>query len=352
MKKWRKAAALVMMVVLAAGMLTGCGGGNKKTLKIYNAGEYIDKGLISQFEKEYNCRVIYETFDSNETMYTKLMSGEEYDVLIPSDYMIERLIKEDYLQPIDWDQITNAGNLMDVVMENAAYDPDHTYTVPYFWGTVGIIYDTTVVAQEDLAQGWNLLKNTDYAGNIYMYDSERDSFMVALKALGYSMNTADTAQIDEAYDWLVEQRDTMNPVYVGDDVIDNMISGNKAMAVVYSGDAAYMITENENLDYFTPDEGTNIWYDCMVITKNCTETELAHQFINFMLDNDNALANSEEVGYTSPVESAFEQMRTTTYDGIGAYVPRFDNPNDEVFGYQTSDIKKYFADLWTKVKAY
>lgn len=352
MKKWRKAAALVMMVVLAAGMLTGCGGGNKKTLKIYNAGEYIDKGLISQFEKEYNCRVIYETFDSNETMYTKLMSGEEYDVLIPSDYMIERLIKEDYLQPIDWDQITNAGNLMDVVMENAAYDPDHSYTVPYFWGTVGIIYDTTVVAQEDLAQGWNLLKNTDYAGNIYMYDSERDSFMVALKALGYSMNTADTAQIDEAYDWLVEQRDTMNPVYVGDDVIDNMISGNKAMAVVYSGDAAYMITENENLDYFTPDEGTNIWYDCMVITKNCTETELAHQFINFMLDNDNALANSEEVGYTSPVESAFEQMRTTTYDGIGAYVPRFDNPNDEVFGYQTSDIKKYFADLWTKVKAY
>ena len=352
MKKWRKAAALVMMVVLAAGMLTGCGGGNKKTLKIYNAGEYIDKGLISQFEKEYNCRVIYETFDSNETMYTKLMSGEEYDVLIPSDYMIERLIKEDYLQPIDWDQITNAGNLMDVVMENAAYDPDHTYTVPYFWGTVGIIYDTTVVAQEDLAQGWNLLKDTDYAGNIYMYDSERDSFMVALKALGYSMNTADTAQIDEAYDWLVEQRDTMNPVYVGDDVIDNMISGNKAMAVVYSGDAAYMMTENENLDYFTPDEGTNIWYDCMVITKNCTETELAHQFINFMLDNDNALANSEEVGYTSPVESAFEQMRTTTYDGIGAYVPRFDNPNDEVFGYQTSDIIKFFSDLWTMVKAY
>lgn len=352
MKKWRKVAALVMMVVLATGMLTGCGGGNKKTLKVYNAGEYIDKGLISQFEKEYNCRVIYETFDSNETMYTKLMSGEEYDVLIPSDYMIERLIKEDYLQPIDWDQITNAGNLMDVVMENAAYDPDHTYTVPYFWGTVGIIYDTTVVAQEDLAQGWNLLKDTDYAGNIYMYDSERDSFMVALKALGYSMNTADTAQIDEAYDWLVEQRDTMNPVYVGDDVIDNMISGNKAMAVVYSGDAAYMMTENENLDYFTPDEGTNIWYDCMVITKNCTETELAHQFINFMLDNDNALANSEEVGYTSPVESAFEQMRTTTYDGIGAYVPRFDNPNDEVFGYQTSDIKKYFSDLWTKVKAY
>ncbi len=352
MKKWRKVVTLAMTAVLTAGLLTGCGGGNKKTLKIYNCGEYIDKNLIEQFEEEYNCRVVYETFDSNETMYTKLMSGETYDILVPSDYMIERLIKEDYLQPIDWSQIPNAENLMDVVMENAAYDPEHTYTVPYFWGTVGIIYDTTVVAEEDVAQGWNLLKDTDYAGNIYMYDSERDSFMVALKALGYSMNTTDTAEIDEAYNWLVEQRDTMNPVYVGDDVIDNMISGNKAMAVVYSGDAAYMMTENEDLNYFAPEEGTNIWYDCMVITKDCTETELAHQFINFMLDNENALANSEEVGYTSPVESAFEEMRTTTYEGIDAYVPRSDNPNDEVFGYQDTDIKKYFADLWTKVKAY
>ncbi len=351
MKKLRKA-ALAMTMILAAGMMTGCGGGDKRTLKVYNAGEYIDKSLINQFEKEYDCRIIYETFDSNESMYTKLMSGEEYDVLIPSDYMIERLIKEDYLQPIDWSRITNSGNLMDVVMENAAYDPEHTYTVPYFWGTVGIIYDTTVVDEADLSDGWNLLKNTKYSGNIYMYDSERDSFMVALKALGYSMNTTDMAQIEEAYDWLVEQRDTMNPVYVGDDVIDNMISGNKAMAVVYSGDAAYMITENENLNYFTPQEGTNIWYDCMVITKNCTETELAHQFINFMLDNENALANSEEVGYTSPVQSAFDEMKETTYAGVDAYIPRSDNENDEVFGYQEADIKKYFADLWTKVKAY
>ncbi|MDE7239760.1 MAG: extracellular solute-binding protein, partial [Lachnospiraceae bacterium] len=226
------------------------------------------------------------------------------------------------------------------------------YTVPYFWGTVGIIYDTTIVDEADLAQGWNLLRNTDYAGEIYMYDSERDSFMVALKALGYSMNTTDTAQLDEAYDWLVAQRDAMEPVYVGDDVIDNMISGNKAMAVVYSGDAAYMITENRNLNYFTPEEGTNIWYDCMVITKNCTDTELAHQFINFMLEDESALKNSEAVGYSSPVDSAFEEMRTTVYEGISAYEPRFGHPSDEVFGYQETELKKYLADLWTKVTAY
>lgn len=352
MKKLRRTAACLLVLVFAAAALSGCGGGSRRVLKIYNTGEYIDKSLLNAFERQYDCMIVYETFDSNESMYTKLMSGEEYDILIPSDYMIERLIKEDYLQPVNWELLPNAGNLMDSVMENSAYDEDHTYTVPYFWGTVGIIYDTTVVKEQDTASGWNLLRNTDYAGEIYMYDSERDSFMVALKALGYSMNTTDTAQLEEAYDWLVAQRDTMEPVYVGDDVIDNMISGNKAMAVVYSGDAAYMITENRNLNYLTPDEGTNIWYDCMVITKNCTDTELAHQFINFMLEDENALKNSEAVGYTSPVGSAFEAMRTTTYDGIDAYVPRSDHPGDEVFRYQETELKKYLADLWTKVKAY
>lgn len=350
MKKTRMTAWMLILVLLAA-VLSGCGRSGR-VLKVYSAGEYIDKSLLNAFERQYDCTVIYETFDSNESMYTKLMSGEEYDILVPSDYMIERLIRENYLQPINWDLIPNAGNLMDTVMENAEYDEEHTYTVPYFWGTVGIIYDTTVVKEADTAQGWNLLRNTDYAGDIYMYDSERDSFMVALKALGYSMNTTDTAQLEEAYNWLVGQRDEMAPVYVGDDVIDNMISGNKAMAVVYSGDAAYMITENSNLDYFTPDEGTNIWYDCMVITKNCTDTELAHAYINFMLDDTNALKNSEAVGYSSPVESAFEEMKTTTYDGISAYVPRSGHPGDEVFGYQESELKKYLADLWTKVKAY
>lgn len=353
MKKAKKLAAaiLVGVVVLSSLLFTGCGS-KKVTLKIYNAGEYIDKSLISKFEKANNCKVVYDTFDSNESMYTKLMSGEKYDVLIPSDYMIERLIKEDYLQPIDWSLITNADNLSENVMQNAVYDPEHKYTVPYFYGTVGIIYDTTVVDAADIAAGWELLNNTKYAGNIYMYDSERDSFMVALKALGYSMNTTDTAEIDAAYEWLVEQRNSMSPVYVGDEVIDNMISGNKAMAVVYSGDAAYMITENEDLEYFTPDQGTNIWYDCMVITKDCENTDLAHKFIDFMTDEENALANTEEVGYTSPVTSAYEEMKNGDYAGIDAYIPRVNYEKDEVFLYQEMKVKQHFADLWTKVKAY
>lgn len=349
-KIWKKALALAAGVSLMAGMLSGCGGSEKPTLKVYSCGEYIDTSLIPQFEKEYNCRVVYETFDSNESMYTKLQSGETYDILVPSDYMIERLIKEDALQPIDWSLVPNADGLDEAIM-GEAFDPDNTYSAPFFYGTVGILYDTTVVDAEDLKDGWNILKNEKYAGDVYMYDSERDSFMIALKALGYSMNTTNRDEIDEAYNWLVEQRDVMQSVYAGDDVIDNMVSGNKAMAVVYSGDAAYIMSENENLDYFAPEEGTNIWEDAMVITKDCTELELAHAYINFMLDADHAYANTQAVGYTSPVVEARNRAVEEDYAGNSAYLPRTDGENDEVFRYQEQEIKEYFAELWTKVKA-
>ena len=346
-----KIISMVLIVVLLAGLIR-CGSVSRqqKVLKVYNAGEYIDLSLLEKFEEEFNCTVIYETFESNEMMYTKLSSGESYDILIPSDYMIERLIKEDYLQALDWKLIPNRENLMEDVLDQS-YDPGNRYSCPYFWGTVGILYDKTVVDEEDLEEGWDLLRDTKYKGQIYMYDSERDSFMIALKALGYSMNTTDEKEIQDAYDWLIEQRDTMDPIYAGDDVIDNMISGNKAMAVVYSGDASYIISENENMDYLTPSQGTNVWYDAMLITRDCSEVDLAHEFINFMLRDDNALANTEEVGYTSPVVSAFEEMKETTYEGVSSYIPEIDNEDNEIFGYQTPAIKQKYAELWTKVKA-
>lgn len=346
----KKRFILFGLLAVALFAMTGCSG-KKEKLKIYNAGEYIDQVLIGRFERQNNCKVVYETFDSNESMYTKIMSGESYDVIIPSDYMIERLIKEDKLEKIDWDKIPNKDNLNQDIM-GQAYDPQNEYSVPYFYGTVGILYDTTVVKKSDLKDGWNLLKNKKYKGNLYMYDAERESFMIALKALGYSMNTTDKTQIQEAYDWLIEQRDVMKPIYAGDDVIDNMISGNKALAVVYSGDAAYIMSENEDLEYFEPDEGTNVWYDGMVIMKGTKHSELAHKFINFMLDNDNATINSSEIGYTSPVMAAFEDMKNEDYEGISAYTPDMTNEKNEIFRYQESEIKQYYADLWTKVKAY
>ena len=265
--KKQKVISLIVVCALLAGLIK-CGSISRqaKVLKVYNAGEYMDLSLLEDFQEEFNCTVIYETFESNEMMYTKLSSGESYDILVPSDYMIERLIKEEYLQYLEWNKIPNKDNLMEDVLDKS-YDPGNRYSCPYFWGTVGILYDKTVVDPEDLKDGWELLRNPKYKGQIYMYDSERDSFMIALKALGYSMNTTDEDEINDAYNWLIEQRDIMDPIYAGDDVIDNMISGNKAIAVVYSGDASYIISENEDMDYLTPQQGTNVWYDAMLITR-------------------------------------------------------------------------------------
>ncbi len=321
-----------------------------RVLRVYNAGEYIDLDLLTRFEEEYDCTVVYETFESNEMMYTKLQAGEQYDILIPSDYMIEKLILEDYLQEIDWEMISNKDVILPNVL-NQSYDPDNTYSVPYFWGTVGILYNTEAIDERDLDQGWELLKDKKYKGQLYMYDSERDSMMVALKALGYSMNTTNEKEIKEAYEWLIEQRDTMDPIYAGDDVIDNMISGNKDMAVVYSGDACYIISENEDMDYFEPEEGTNLWYDAMVITKDCENLSLAYDYIDFFLQHDVAYQNDQYIGYTSVVDSVYELMMEDDYEGIDAYIPRVDYENDEVFHNQDSATKKLFANYWTKVKA-
>ena len=323
---------------------------SKPVLRVFNSGEYVDTQLIDRFEKENNCKVVYETYDSNESLYTKLQSGSEYDIVVPSDYMIERLIKEGYLQKIDWSKIKNKDKIVPKIL-NMNYDKKQEYSVPYYWGSVGIVYDKTKVNKKDLKQGWDILKNKKYSGDIYMYDSERDSFMVALKSLGYSMNTKDKKQLKQAYNWLMEQNNTMKPVYVGDDVIDNMISGNKAMAVVYSGDGAYIISENENMDFFIPDQGSNVWVDSMVVTKYCTNTDLAYKFMDFFLQKDVAIQNTEYIGYDSAVLSAYEYFRDVEYKGNPGCAPDTSNPKNEEFGYQEKEIKSYCAGFWTKVKS-
>ena len=239
------------MFIIISGMVNFSRNG-EKTLKVYNWGEYIDKSVIGDFEDEYDCKVVYETFDSNEIMYTKYVSGNSYDIMVPSEYMIERLIKEDQLQAIDKSIVTNFDNINKGIL-GQSFDPNNDYWVPYFCGNVGILYDKTVVDKKDLEEGWNVLRNPKYKGQIYMYDSERDSFMVALKALGYSMNTTDEKEIDDAYNWLIDQRSEMNPVYVGDEVIDTMSSGVKAMAIMYSGDATTVMSENPNMEYYLPE---------------------------------------------------------------------------------------------------
>lgn len=356
---------LLAIVMGAAMMLSGCGGNNASsdvpdpvekygsdTLKLYNWGEYMGEDLIYNFQKEFGVKVIVEYFDSNEMMYTKLQAGDSYDVIVPSDYMIERLIANDYLMELDKSLIPNIDNLYEGV-RSLAFDPEEKYSVPYFWGDVGIVYNKNNVSIEDLEkEGYNILKDQKYKGKIYMYDSERDSFMVALKALGYSMNTENEQEIQEAYNWLLELNNTMEPSYVTDEVIDNMANGMKDMAVVYSGDAAYILSQNEDMGFFMPNEGTNTWCDAMVIPKNAENPKLAHEFINYVLTYDASYDNSYTVGYASTNKQVLADMSSEggEYYQNEAYLPRTNYEKDEVFK-DNPVLKETLANLWIKVKA-
>ena len=359
MNRIKRMVAIVMIVAVCLGATACSGAGTEAakekygsaTLKIFLPGEYMADNLVSDFEKEFGVKVIVELFDSNEMMYTKLSAGDSYDVLIPSDYMIERLMKEGSLQALDKSLIPNMSNLADEVL-NSAYDPDNTYSVPYFWGTVGIVYNHNNVSEADLeAENWDIFRDTRYAGKIYFYDSERDGFMIAAKQLGYSMNSNDADELNAQYEWLVEMNKTMSPVYVTDEVIDGMINGTKDLAIVYSGDAVTILDENEDMSYYTPSCGTNRWYDAMVIPANAENPLLAHEFINFVLSYDISVDNTLAVGYASPNAQVLAEMTAEDgeYYGNTAYYPR-SYELDEVY-VDDESLRKTLSELWIKVKA-
>ena len=259
-----------------------------QTLHVYNWGEYTGDKILREFEEKTGAKVVMENFDSNEQMYIKVANGEAYDILVPSDYMIQRLIQEGYLQKLDHSKLDCLDKLCDDVV-GLPYDPGNEYSIPYFWGSVGIVYDKTKVDLEDLErEGFDIFKDQKYKGQIYLYDSERDSFMMALKALGYSMNTENEDELQAAYEWLLECVQTMEPEIVTDEIIDNMAQGRKALGLIYSGDATYVMSENEDMGYYLPESGTNLWSDAMVIPANAKNPDLAHEFINFASDYEGA----------------------------------------------------------------
>ena len=321
-----------------------------QTLHLYNWGEYMSENFIPDFEKATGAKVIVDNFDSNEQMYIKVANGEPYDLLVPSDYMIQRLKEEELLQPISDETRKVAKDAMSEDVMNLPYDQKNQYSVPYFWGTVGIAYDKTKVTEEELEeQGFEIFLNPKYKGDIYLYDSERDSFMMALKSLGYSMNTTNMQELQEAYEWLTRCVQTMEPEIVTDEIIDNMAQTRKALGIMYSGDATFSMMENENLGYFCPNEGTNVWSDGMVIPKNAPNPELANVFIQYACSYNAAKGNSSYTGYTSAQKEAMEDLASTDFNGIDSYVPRAAYKKDEVFEY--SDIsRKTLADLWARVK--
>lgn len=356
-KPWKWAVAGVVVVGLVASLfgLNKSAGSQPyagQTLHVYNWGEYTGENIISGFEELTGAKVIMDNFDSNEQMYIKVANGDAYDVLVPSDYMIQRMMQEKMLQKLEPETRKEClGELADAI-KGLPYDPKNEYSIPYFWGTVGIVYDKRKVSEEDLEKdGWDIFLDQKFKGDIYLYDSERDSFMMALKALGYSMNTTSQDELNAAYNWLIQCVQTMDPEIVTDEIIDNMAQARKALGVIYSGDAAYVMSENENMGFYMPKSGTNLWSDAMVIPKNAKNPKLANEFIRYITSYDAAMDNSSYVGYTSPNKEVMEELggKDGDYDGINAYTPRAGYDKDEVFQYDET-TRKIIADLWSRVK--
>ena len=343
MNKTSRACALLLAAALPLS-LTACGGGASENgeVYVYNWGEYIDTDLISQFEKETGIKVIYNTFETNEGLYTKLQT-ESYDVIIPSDYMVGRMIDEDMLQPLDYSKIPNM-ELIDEAYTHLEFDPEQAYSVPYTWGVVGVIYNTEKVDAADIGS-WDLLWNEKYAGETAMFDNSRDALGVALKYLGYSQNTTDEAELREAAQLIMDKKDLFQGFFM-DQVLEKLPNEELVAAPYYNGDAVTMMEENENLSFYVPAEGTNLFVDAMCIPANAKNVDNAHAFINFMASAEAALANAEYIGYSSPNNGALELMDEETRNDPISYPS---TANTETFLNLPVATNELYTDLWTEI---
>jgi spermidine/putrescine transport system substrate-binding protein len=349
-RKWLAAVALLLCAVL----LAGCGpnngnqNGGKVTLRVYNWGEYVDPSVLTQFEEETGIHINYEVYPTNEEMYVKLTKGgTDYDVIFPSDYMVERLIAEDRLIPLNFDKLPNFKYNQERFL-NMDYDPENAYTVPFFWGTLGILYNTKMVSEP--VDSWEILWDEQYAGQILMLDSYRDSFAAALARLGYSLNTTDEAELKEAQELLLAQKPLVL-AYVVDEMMDMMLGEEAALALTWSGSAVDVMMDSPDLAYSVPKEGSNVWVDCVAIPNTSQHVEEAHLFINFLCRPDIAQKNTEYVGYSTTNQGALDNM-DPALTSLDAY-----NPPDEVlercsvFIDLPAETKEYMGALWTELKA-
>ncbi|MEK4761721.1 spermidine/putrescine ABC transporter substrate-binding protein [Viridibacillus sp. FSL E2-0187] len=282
------------------------GKSGKDILTIYNWGEYIDPDLLKQFEKETGIHVIYETFDSNEAMMTKIeQGGTSYDISMPSEYTIEQMKERELLLPIDYKQIPNIKNIDEDFLD-LDFDPKNEYSVPYFWGTVGIVYNPKMLKGQDF-NSWDDLWDPSLKGKVILVDSAREVLGVSLNSMGKSLNSTDTDELKAATDKLIKMAPNVKAI-IGDEVTQLMVNGDASVALTWSGQAADMMYENEDLTYNVPSEGSNLWFDNMVIPKTSKNITGAHKFINFMLDPEVAAQNADYVGYSTPNKAALKLM--------------------------------------------
>ena len=320
---------------------------------VYNWGEYIDPDVLRQFEEETGIKVVYEEYETNEIMYPKVAAGAAaYDVICPSDYMISKMIENDLLQPVNFDHIPNIENIDEIYMEQSkGFDPENQYSVPYCWGTVGILYNKTMIEEGDTVDSWEILWDEKYKDNILMQDSVRDAFMVPQKMLGYDINTVDEKEIEACAQKLIEQKPLVQ-AYVVDQVRDKMIGGEAALGVIYSGEAIYTQRENDDLEYVIPKEGTNVWIDSWVIPKNARNVENAEKFINFLCRGDIALKNFDYITYSTPNKAAREMIEDEDIRNSKIAFPTEEMlANSDVYTYIGEEGDALYAKYWDKVKS-
>ncbi len=347
--------SILLTCALFSSLLSGCGENDLSKypngkLYVYNWGEYIDEDVISEFEEEYGINVIYDMFETNEIMFAKLaQDNSAYDVVCPSDYMIQKLIENDMLKELDFSNIPNAKNIGDQYFEKSRdFDPENKYSVPYCWGTVGILYNKTMV--DEPVDSWDILWNDKYNGQILMQDSVRDAMMVALLKNGYSLNTTNPDEIAVATADLVAQKPLVQ-AYVVDQVRDKMIGGEAALGVIYSGEAIYTARENPDLVYVVPKEGTNVWIDSWVITKDSKNSENAEKWIDFMCRGDIALKNFEYITYSTPNTVAQENIEDEAIKNSEVAFPDLSKISTESYKYLGYDADRLYNDAWMEVKS-
>ena len=345
MKLLKRTLALTLSAAMVLGLLSGCGSdASANVLNVYNWGEYIDTDLLDRFEQETGIKVIYNTFDSNENLYSRIQTTS-YDVIIPSDYAISRFIDEDMLRPLNFDNIPNM-KYIDEKYTHLDFDPEQKYSVPYTWGVVGIVYNTKYVDEADTGS-WDLLWNPKYANRTAMFNNSRDALGIALMYLGYSLNTTDKDELREAADLIIAGK----PVYQGiwmDQILEKLPSEEIVAAPYYNGDAVTMIDENPDLAFYVPKEGTNLFVDAMCIPKNAKNVSGAEKFINFMCSTEAAMANWEYIGYSSPQTEVYNELdEEITSDPL--YFPDITQYPTEAYTNLPTEINQFYNDLWVDI---
>ncbi len=339
----KKFTALLLVLVLAAGLLSGCGSKDERVVYVYNWGEYMDESLNDEFTAKTGIKVVYDYFDTNEALYALLKGGSaEYDVIFPSDYMIERMINEDMLAKIDYEKLPNYANIDDK-FKDLPYDPQGQYSVPYLWGILGIIYNTTMV--DEPVDSWDILWDEKYSGDILMIGNQRDAIAVALKRLGFSMNTTDETELLGAENELKKQKDLLQ-AYVMDQSYNKMEGNSAALCLYYSGDALAMMENNPDLSFAVPEEGSNYYMDSMCIPKNAKNMDEAHEYINFMLEAESGLRNSEEVYGSTPNKETFKLLDPDSQASEFMYPSDEVLAKSEMYSALPEDTYKLYDEIW------